>query len=56
MSYSWDIPIVMISESTLNLTQLYPTFWMTKSDLFVTIETDIDNNEFVIVNPEEIGN
>ncbi|XP_044004960.1 aminopeptidase N isoform X2 [Aphidius gifuensis] len=55
MSYSWDIPIVMISENTLNLTQLYPTFWMTKSDLFVTIETDIDNNEFIIVNPEEIG-
>lgn len=57
VSYQWDIPIVMQAENNLNFHNTKPTVWLKKENepknLTITDITSKDN--FIIVNPEEIG-
>ncbi|KAK1121271.1 hypothetical protein K0M31_010578 [Melipona bicolor] len=54
VSYEWDIPIVMISQEKLEF-QAPCRLWLTKGIKAKNL-TDITNeNQFIIVNPEEIG-
>ncbi|XP_050476325.1 aminopeptidase N isoform X1 [Bombus huntii] len=54
VSYEWDIPVVMISQEKLNI-QESCLLWLTKGNKMKNV-TDIANeNQFIIVNPEEIG-
>ncbi|KAK0073413.1 hypothetical protein PV325_009747, partial [Microctonus aethiopoides] len=55
MSYLWDIPIIKVSQDNLNFSELKPNIWMTKSDSSITMKDDTAKEQFVIVNPEEIG-
>ena len=56
MSYQWDIPIVMLSQDNLNFNNTKPIVWMTKnSDRNLTIKSNVNETNFIIVNPEEIG-
>ncbi|XP_076169474.1 aminopeptidase N isoform X2 [Ptiloglossa arizonensis] len=56
VSYQWDIPIVMMSQDNLDF-QNRPILWLTKANepKNYTIEDITDENNFIIVNPEEIG-
>lgn len=51
--FLWWIPIVLIKQHKLNFTNCTPTVWMEKQRE-ITIE-NVDEDGFVIVNPEEIG-
>lgn len=54
--YSWFIPIVMVPQSSLNFSKTEPILWMTKDgDRNVTVKDIVPKDNFVIVNPEEIG-
>ena len=57
MHYQWDIPIVMVTEKKLDFSQHKPYIWMTKESPYVSVEKEafVDPKEFIIVNPEEIG-
>lgn len=60
VSYSWDVPIVVISQDDLSFDKTSPLFVMqpgakdTKAKN-VTVRLTAGDNQFVIVNPEEIG-
>ncbi|XP_054002804.1 aminopeptidase N-like isoform X3 [Hylaeus anthracinus] len=56
VSYQWDIPIVMMSQDKLEFHKPCP-LWLTKADepKNFTIPDIADENNFIIVNPEEIG-
>lgn len=60
VSYSWDVPIVVISQDDLSFDKTSPLFVMqpgakdTKAKN-VTVRLTATGNQFVIVNPEEIG-
>nr|XP_050853795.1 aminopeptidase N [Vespula vulgaris] len=54
----WDIPIVMLSENELDFSQTKPSVWLTKQDnepRNLTIKDIASKDQFIIVNPEEIG-
>ncbi|KAL6427644.1 hypothetical protein ACFW04_008841 [Cataglyphis niger] len=57
VSYQWDIPIVMQAQDNLNFQNTNPIVWLRKEtepkNLTITDITSKDN--FIIVNPEEIG-
>ncbi|XP_032667689.1 aminopeptidase N [Odontomachus brunneus] len=57
ISYQWDIPIVMQAEDKLNFFNTKPTVWLTKQNepKNLTIPDITDEDNFIIVNPEEIG-
>lgn len=57
VSYQWDIPIVMQAEDKLNFSNTKPTVWLRKeNDLRnLTIPDIADGDNFIIINPEEIG-
>ncbi|XP_077262142.1 aminopeptidase N isoform X3 [Temnothorax americanus] len=57
VSYQWDIPIVMQAQDKLNFNNTKPTVWLKKETVPKNFTiTDITNkNNFIIVNPEEIG-
>ncbi|XP_014485888.1 PREDICTED: aminopeptidase N [Dinoponera quadriceps] len=57
ISYQWDIPIVMQAEDKLNFSNTKPTVWLTKENepKNFTISDITDEDNFIIVNPEEIG-
>lgn len=50
----WFIPLILVTQNNLNFTNFTPSFWMKKTREVVL--KDLPNeNEFIIVNPEEIG-
>ncbi|XP_011162237.2 aminopeptidase N [Solenopsis invicta] len=57
VSYQWDIPLVIQAQDKLNFQNTKPTVWLKKESVpknfTITDVTDKDN--FIIVNPEEIG-
>ncbi|CAL1682755.1 unnamed protein product [Lasius platythorax] len=57
VSYQWDIPIVMQAESNLNFHNAKPTVWLKKDNepKNLTISDITSKDNFIIVNPEEIG-
>ncbi|XP_043264680.1 aminopeptidase N [Colletes gigas] len=56
VSYRWDIPIVMMSQDKLEFHKPCP-LWLTKENepKNFTVPDITDENNFIIVNPEEIG-
>ncbi|XP_058826210.1 aminopeptidase N [Topomyia yanbarensis] len=50
----WWIPLVVVRQDNLNFTNSSATKWM-KNIREVTLENLPDSNNFIIVNPEEIG-
>lgn len=52
--YEWDIPIVMISQEKLEF-QAPCRLWLTKGIKAKNLTDTANENQFVIVNPEEIG-
>ncbi|XP_018326594.1 aminopeptidase N isoform X2 [Agrilus planipennis] len=52
--FLWWIPIVMVNQSNLDFTKFTPVKWM-KREREVRIENVAKSDEFIIVNPEEIG-
>ncbi|XP_017760428.1 PREDICTED: aminopeptidase N [Eufriesea mexicana] len=56
VSYEWDIPLVMMTQENLEFHPPY-NLWLTKgkgaNNLIIADTTD--ENQFIIVNPEEIG-
>ena len=56
VSYQWDIPIIMMSQEKLEFQKPCPS-WLTKGHepKNLTIPDITDENNFIIVNPEEIG-
>ncbi|XP_051173524.1 aminopeptidase N isoform X2 [Leptopilina boulardi] len=60
---TWYIPLVMISQERLNLSNTKPTVWLLSDDAIkrnkkgvnVTMNDFVSSNSFIIVNPEEIG-
>ncbi|XP_011688674.1 PREDICTED: aminopeptidase N [Wasmannia auropunctata] len=57
VSYQWDIPIVMQAQDKLNFSNTKPTVWLKKENVpkNFTIPDITDKENFIIVNPEEIG-
>ncbi|XP_008544416.1 aminopeptidase N [Microplitis demolitor] len=55
MSYLWDIPIIMVSQENISFDKLQPNYWLTKGDNSITRPDIASKENFVIVNPEEIG-
>ncbi|KAL6259505.1 hypothetical protein P5V15_009423 [Pogonomyrmex californicus] len=57
VSYQWDIPIVMQAQNKLNFSNTKPTVWLKKENIpkNLTISDITDKDNFIIVNPEEIG-
>ncbi|XP_072760401.1 aminopeptidase N [Anoplolepis gracilipes] len=57
VSYQWDIPIVMQAENNLNFHNTKPTVWLRKENepKNLTISDITSKENFIIVNPEEIG-
>jgi aminopeptidase N len=57
VSYQWDIPIVMQAQDKLNFHNAKPTVWLKKENIpkNLTITDITEKNNFIIVNPEEIG-
>ncbi|XP_012251447.2 aminopeptidase N [Athalia rosae] len=54
--YSWDIPIVMVTQDKLDFSETTPKLWLSKDgDRQVTIKDVTKEDSFIIVNPEEIG-
>ncbi|XP_015435689.1 PREDICTED: aminopeptidase N isoform X1 [Dufourea novaeangliae] len=56
ISYQWDIPLVMVSQEKWEFYKPCPQ-WLTKSNepKNLTVQDITDKNNFIIVNPEEIG-
>ncbi|XP_071858487.1 aminopeptidase N [Bombus fervidus] len=54
VSYEWDIPIVTISQEQLDI-QESCFLWLTKGNKVENVTDIADENQFIIVNPEEIG-
>lgn len=50
----WWIPLVVVQQNNLNFTNTSATKWMKKVKQ-VTLENLTNSDEFIIVNPEEIG-
>ncbi|KAG5316288.1 AMPN Aminopeptidase, partial [Pseudoatta argentina] len=57
VSYQWDIPIVMQAQYKLNFHNTKPTVWLKKENVpkNYTISDITDKDNYIIVNPEEIG-
>ncbi|XP_066603300.1 aminopeptidase N [Prorops nasuta] len=55
--YQWSIPIVMLSENSLDFSKTKPLTWLTTGNgtKNQTIKDITDKDHFIIVNPEEIG-
>lgn len=50
----WWIPLVVVTQDKLNFTNSKPVKWMKKARE-VTLENMPESDQFIIVNPEEIG-
>lgn len=50
----WWIPLVVVTQDQLNFTNSRPVKWMKKTRE-LTLENMPDSDQFIIVNPEEIG-
>lgn len=52
--FVWWIPVVMIRQNNLDFTTFKPSVWM-KREKEITMTGLPGKDEFIIVNPEEIG-
>ncbi|XP_064212579.1 aminopeptidase N isoform X1 [Tribolium castaneum] len=52
--FVWWIPVILIRQDSLNFSNTKPIVWM-KKEKEITLENLPEANQFIIVNPEEIG-
>lgn len=50
----WWIPIVLVTEDKMNFTNTTPIAWM-KKEREIVLQNMPKKDQFIIVNPEEIG-